>query len=152
MLHMAIRLRGSGCAGSKSRGRSDSSAIAATSSHACEVSPISSFRLRDSEESDAADPTPQELITGMLPKIRRKLSALDDERLVGVLAAGDIRLLRVSWLLAQPHSFRMERRQLLEQRESEREEPPFLAPQEAVALILEGTRGVGAFTYGWWRA
>ena len=81
-------------------------------------------------------------------EVRRALSALDEKLLIKVLAAGDIRLLRVEWLLAQPEGFKMERRQDLEAREM-KGELPLLWPSEAVALVREGNRSVGALSYGW---
>ena len=84
----------------------------------------------------------------MQSEVRRALSALDEKLLIKVLAAGDIRLLRVEWLLAQPEGFKMERRQDLEARES-KGELPLLWPSEAVALVREGNRSVGALSYGW---
>jgi hypothetical protein len=81
----------------------------------------------------------------------RVLSGLDD-RLADALLAGDIKLLRVSWLrrlrglLRQPDWRSLRRRQELE---ALRAESPFLSAEEAVALLRRGTRGVGALTHGW---
>jgi hypothetical protein len=84
-------------------------------------------------------------------EIVRVLSGLDD-RLADALLAGDIKLLRVSWLrrlrglLRQPDWRLLKRRQELE---ALRAESPFLSAEEAVALLRRGTRGVGALTHGW---
>jgi len=84
-------------------------------------------------------------------EIVRVLSGLDD-RLADALLAGDIKLLRVSWLrrlrglLRQPDWRSLRRRQELE---ALRAESPFLSAEEAVALLRRGTRGVGALTHGW---
>eukprot|EP00966_Prymnesium_polylepis_P058823 1362842-Prymnesium_polylepis.1 len=43
------------------------------------------------------------------------LSQLDEERLIIALSREDIRLLCVAWLLAQPESYRLQRRQDLEE-------------------------------------
>ena len=47
------------------------------------------------------------------PEVRKMLTTLDD-RLVKVLESEDIRLVRTTWLLAQPPEFRMAPRQELE--------------------------------------
>ena len=70
-----------------------------------------------------------------------------DERLITVLTNEDIRLLRVKWLLAQR---KIQRRQELEKLErDDRGLSPFLTGEEAVALIRNGAREVGALSYGW---
>ena len=74
----------------------------------------------------------------------RTLSKLDEEQLVPVLQQGDIRLLRPSWLL-QPSITRISWRQDLEALERQGESP-LLSPAEAVALIKQGNRCVGALT------
>ena len=84
----------------------------------------------------------------------RVLSQLDEQRLIKVLLALDIRLLCREWLLAQPNDYRLERRQVLEelQKKLEREEStllPFLSGQAAVELIRNAAREVGALSYGW---
>lgn len=76
----------------------------------------------------------------------RALSHLD-ERLVEVLRAGDIRLVRVSWLVESSVT-RIERRQQLEACDHE-ECSPLLSEEEAVELVQRGTRCVGAVTYPW---
>ena len=76
------------------------------------------------------------------------LSTLDD-KLAEALERGDIRLLRVEWLLAQPDDFRMQRRQDLEMLEQQGGLSPLLSPKEAVALLRNGRREIGALTYGW---
>ena len=73
-----------------------------------------------------------------------------DERLITVLTNGDIRLLRVKWLLAQREDYKIQRRQELEKLErDDRGLSPFLTGEEAVALIRNGAREVGALSYGW---
>ncbi|KOO27955.1 hypothetical protein Ctob_003240, partial [Chrysochromulina tobinii] len=85
------------------------------------------------------------------PEMIRVLSGLDD-RLAEALRAGDIKLLRVSWLRRlrrlrrQPDGRRLKRRQELEALKAE---SPFLSAEEAVALLRRGNRGVGALTHGW---
>jgi hypothetical protein len=85
------------------------------------------------------------------PEIIRVLSGLDD-RLAEALRAGDIKLLRVSWLRRlrrlrrQPDWRSLRRRQELEALKAE---SPFLSAEEAVALLRRGDRGVGALTHGW---
>ena len=55
------------------------------------------------------------------------LSTLDD-RLVAVLEAGDIRLLRVKWVESQPEAYGMQRRQELEALQEEIEKHGGLTP------------------------
>ena len=68
-----------------------------------------------------------------------------DKQLIEVLKRGDIRLLRMKWLHAQPPGYRMQRRQVLEQRERQGEEP-LLSGDEAVELFQNGKREVGALS------
>jgi hypothetical protein len=79
--------------------------------------------------------------------ILRTLSSFDD-RLTRAVANGDIRIVSTGWLLAQPESYRLERRQDLEKRES-RAEAPFLTCDAAAKLIQQHNRGLGALSYGW---
>ena len=73
-----------------------------------------------------------------------------DEPLCECLAAGHIRLLRTAWLEQQPDSYRIQRRQDLEELEADGVSPsPLLRPEEAVELIKRGDRSAGAVTYGW---
>ena len=97
---------------------------------------------------------------GMPLEMRQALSTLD-ERLIAVLRSGYIRLVRASWLLAQPDGFHMPYRQELEALEareaheargrgvwellrgsflSSKKSSPLLSPDEAVALIEKGDR------------
>jgi hypothetical protein len=79
----------------------------------------------------------------------RILSTLDDELVVALLA-GAIRLLRSSWLTLQPADYIVERRQQLEERERNGEEPtPLMSPEEGAALLRRACRCVGAMSYGW---
>ena len=80
------------------------------------------------------------------------LSTLDD-RLVAVLEAGDIRLLRVKWVESQPEAYGMQRRQELEALQEEIEKhgglTPLLSCKEAADLVRNGKREAGALSYGW---
>ena len=76
--------------------------------------------------------------------VRNALSILDN-RVVEVLQAGHIRLVRSSWVLQQPDDYRIERRQELERY---KDASPLLSPDEAVALIRKGTRSAGVLSYG----
>ena len=105
----------------------------------------------DAEESayDEANAALSPEMHSSLPlEIYKALTALDD-RLVEVLARGDICLVRTEWLLAQPDDYRIERRQALEALEHKNGLSPLLTPAEAVALVRKGTRGVGVASHGW---
>eukprot|EP00900_Chrysochromulina_parva_P001866 jgi/Chrpa1/11680/Chrysochromulina_OHIO_Genome00022100-RA len=104
------------------------------------------------DDDDAERPT---MAIGPPPEMIRVLSGLDD-RLAEALRAGDIKLLRVSWLrrlrrlLRQPNGRRLKRRQELEALFlAPGKKSPFLSAEEAVALLRRGNRGVGALTHGW---
>jgi len=105
--------------------------------------------LDDIDDDDDAERPPMAI--GPPPEMICVLSGLDD-RLAEALRAGDIKLLRVSWLrrlrglLRQPDWRSLRRRQELE---ALRAESPFLSTEEAVALLRRGNRGVGALTHGW---
>ena len=108
--------------------------------------------LDDIDDNDIVRPT---AVIGPPPEIICVLSGLDD-RLADVLRAGDIKLLRVSWLrrlrrlLRQPNGRRLKRRQELEALFlAPGEKSPFLSAEEAVALLRRGNRGVGALTHCW---
>jgi hypothetical protein len=60
-----------------------------------------------------------------------------DNRLVEALESEAIRLVRVEWLLAQPPSYRIQRRQVLEA--SKTSPAPLLSAAESVALVRRGT-------------
>ena len=78
--------------------------------------------------------------------VRRALTAFDD-RLVEVLAAAVIHLVRSAWLLAQPAGFQMPYWQELEALERSGTSPsPLVSPADAVALVRQGNRGVGTVT------
>lgn len=86
---------------------------------------------------------------GLPTELFAQLTKFDDP-LIEVLRRGDIRLLRVVWLLAQPPDFRIMYRQQLEELEAQGASPsPLLSPEEAVSLVQRGDRSVGALTYGW---
>ena len=75
-----------------------------------------------------------------------------DGRLLTVLSAGDIRLLRCEWIRSLPPSARMQRRQQLEALEASLPVgalSPLLSPAEAVALVKRAQRCVGVLSYGW---
>ena len=75
-----------------------------------------------------------------------------DDRLIDALEREVIRLLRVEWLLAQPDGFKLPRRQDLEILERSLKGvglSPLLRGEEAVALMRNGEREVGALSYGW---
>ena len=58
--------------------------------------------------------------------------------------------MRSEWLGKQPPEFKMPMRQELEKLEQSGASPsPLLSPDEAVALIREGTRGVGVVSHPW---
>ena len=84
----------------------------------------------------------------------RVLLQLDEQRLIKVLLALDIRLLCRVWLLAQPDDYRLPRRQDLEKLQEKLERDgatllPFLSGSDAVVLIRNAAREVGALSYGW---
>ena len=67
-----------------------------------------------------------------------------------MLEREDIRLLRVAWLLDQPDDYRMQRRQDLERLErADQGMSPLLCGNEAISLMRNGKREVGALSYGW---
>eukprot|EP00966_Prymnesium_polylepis_P162219 3749054-Prymnesium_polylepis.1 len=77
------------------------------------------------------------------------LSSLDDS-LVRILRNGDITFVRVEWLLMQPPTFQMPRRQDLEKLKKNNGLPsPLLSVGEAEKLIRSGERAVGVLSYGW---
>ena len=79
----------------------------------------------------------------------RALSELDSATgVVEALGEGRIRLVRSSWLLKQPVTYRMEKRQRLEERERDGESP-LLEPHEAVDLVRRADRSVGVVSHGW---
>ena len=90
---------------------------------------------------DVTDVTAPSAASGGMPlEMYQALSALD-ERLIAALRSGDIRLVRASWLLAQPDGFHMPYRQELEALEASGVTPsPLLSPDEAVELIEKGDR------------
>ena len=90
-----------------------------------------------------ADPAP------LPPEIHGILTSFDDP-LVKALERGDIRLLRTSWLLAQPDDYRLQNRQELEALEAAGASPsPLMRPEEAAALVRKGTRSAGSVSHGW---
>eukprot|EP00966_Prymnesium_polylepis_P075098 1741880-Prymnesium_polylepis.2 len=95
-----------------------------------------------SVEAPATASEMPDMVTTLLPEMLAALTTLDD-RLCGALLRGDVRLVRVAWLRAQPDSYRLQRRQDLEGGKA------LLTPDEAVALVRKGTRGVGVASHGW---
>ena len=88
-------------------------------------------------------------MTAWPKELYQALTSLDD-RLVEVLANGAIRLVRTAWVQLQPADFKMPMRQELETLEREGASPsPLMSPEEAVALIREGNRGVGVTSHPW---
>ena len=107
-------------------------------------------RQRQSSKVYPLETKAEPLVASVLPtEVLSTLTRIDD-RLVEVLARGDIRLVRVAWLHQQAEDFIMPYRQQLEAMESAGASPsPLLSPEEAVELIRRGDRSVGALTYGW---
>ena len=81
-------------------------------------------------------------------EVLRELRLLDSE-LVASLQRGDIRLLRATWLCAQPDGFLLPNRQELEALEAAGTSSPLLRPEEAVAMIHCSDRRVGVLSHGW---
>eukprot|EP00900_Chrysochromulina_parva_P004336 jgi/Chrpa1/13903/Chrysochromulina_OHIO_Genome00006180-RA len=143
-----MRVRGGGCAASK-----EEPSVGSTQPNALDDVDDTNLDDIDVDYGDAARPTVT--IGAPSEEMIRVLSGLDD-RLADALRAGDIKLLRVSWLqrqrqlLQQPNGRRLKRRQELEALFlAPGEKSPFLSAEEAVALLRRGTRGVGALTHGW---
>ena len=83
------------------------------------------------------------------PAIHHALLKLD-ARIVQTLRKGDIRLLRVAWLLQQPDDYLLQTRQELEALEKTEADPtPLLSFDEATNLIERGDRSLGELTYPW---
>eukprot|EP00966_Prymnesium_polylepis_P072889 1692674-Prymnesium_polylepis.1 len=93
-------------------------------------------------------PPSKQTQSSLSDEMRTALTALDD-RLVEALRCGDILLVRVEWLLAQPVKFRLVRRQQIEALEKNSALSPLLTPDEAVALVRKGNRGVGVVSHAW---
>ena len=111
-----------------------------------EVPPVENVEAFATAEAPEL-PQPAETKTKTMPdEIFGVLTALDD-RLVEVVARGDIRLLSTSWLREQNSDFRIVRRQELAAKVCS--PTPLLRPEEAVALIRRGDRCVGSLSYGW---
>ena len=91
--------------------------------------------------AEAPSEEPCTVVT-LSPEMLAALTILDD-RLCKALLLGDVALVRVAWLRAQPEDYRLQRRQDLDASEA------LLAPKDAVALVRKGTRGVGVVSHGW---
>ena len=98
-------------------------------------------------ESTAALPLADRATAPALSPAMLALSSLDD-RLIERLSCGDIRLLRCSWLLSQPSTYRIQRRQDLQELDG-RSDSPLLSPDEAVALVQRCDRSAGVLSHGW---
>jgi hypothetical protein len=130
-VHAAARGRGGGCAASK---------VAAAGAVAAPA--VGS--------AAAATPAPRALVPAEMLAALTKL----DDRLVEALAAEHIKLVRSTWLLAQPAGYRLPRRQVLEALQEKLEAAgeattPFLRADEAVALVRKGTRAAAVLSHGW---
>ena len=85
----------------------------------------------------------------MAEKVYWTLTAFDDG-LAHALGASTIRLVSSAWFLDQKAGFRLPYRQELEKEERSGVIPsPLLSPRDAVALLRQGRRCVGAVTHGW---
>ena len=131
-VHLAVRGRGGGCCNCKEGGLLEEKSFMTLPEYASDGRSGQAGRdVQEQADVETDDPV-------------RTLSKLDEEQLVPVLQQGDIRLLRPSWLL-QPSTMRISWRQDLEALERQGESP-LLSPAEAVALIKQGNRCVGALT------
>ena len=131
-VHLAVRGRGGGCCNCKIGGLLEEKSFMSVSEHASDGQGGQAARdVQEQADEETDDPV-------------QTLSKLDEEQLVPVLQRGDIRLLRPSWLL-HPSIKRITWRQELEALERQGESP-LLSPAEAVALIKQGNRCVGALT------
>ena len=126
---IGLKLRGGGCCGSKARRYEVPVRVPTAPDHV----------------SIALGAAPTSALTA---EMLTALTALDD-RLVETLGEGHVRLVRVKWLLAQPLEFRLVRRQELEALEAGAALSPLLTPDEAVALVRKGGRGVGVASHPW---
>jgi hypothetical protein len=141
-LQVSMRFRGGGCA--PSRAESPPSAPLDVSDDAPRILG-GSERPRDPVALTSKGALLRNSATDSA-QLLRVLSKLDD-RLIDRLDAGDIRILRASWL-CQPSVARLARRQDLEQLERGGDSP-FLRANEATDLLRRGGRCLGALTYGW---
>ena len=141
-VHLAVRGRGGGCCNCKEGVLKEQSFVTLSENTSDGQAGQSRHGIQQADESVSTLPEGNEaaLTADTMALI---LSELDDS-LVERLRADDIRLLRPSWLL-QPSVKRILRRQELEALEQQGESP-LLRPEEAVALIKQGKRGVGALT------
>lgn len=139
-----LRVRGAGCVGSKKGPRTSENAPTA-SDNDIDLRDIDS----DIQDLDSVEETHEEV----LHELR-----LLDEKLVTTLLRGDIRLLRVSWLVAWASAPAnggriLPNRQELEALEAAADEggegSPLLRPKEAAALFHCADRRVGILSHGW---
>ena len=102
--------------------------------------------LRQISETHGLLITPHHYPSAPAPMLQA-LSRLDD-RLVEVLRSGDLRILRSAWLSQQPDTYRLQWRQELEKLDGQGASSALLSPEEAVALVQQCDRSVGALTHG----
>ena len=102
--------------------------------------------LRQISETHGLLITPHHYPSAPAPMLQA-LSRLDD-RLVEVLRSGDLRILRSAWLSQQPDTYRLQGRQELEKLDGQGASSALLSPGEAVALVQQCDRSVGALTHG----
>lgn len=90
-----------------------------------------------SDEASASSTKPAGGIAGELAadELLRTLSQLDEQRLIGALQREDIRLVRADWLRAQASSYRIERRQALEEAEGRRGALPYGSSHDEIGGV-----------------
>ena len=110
-----------------------------------------------SKELPPAKPPTQATVTERSSVTMPERGVLDDEvlralssdgaNLVDRLQRGDIRLVNTVWLVQQPTTYRIQRRQELETLEASGASPsPLLSSETAVWLLKRGDRSVGALS------
>ena len=114
------------------------------------VAPGTAAETSSPADSLTVEAPPAEAAETLLQRdVHRILTRLDD-RLVTVLCEGWIRVLRSTWLTAQPDDYKLQSRQELEALEATGVTPsPLLSPKEAEAVVRRGDRSLGALTYPW---
>ena len=152
-----MRLKGGGCAASRSEEAPSAGPNPTLPQPLVEEVPSPSQQLDVAEDeaasrSKAARAANERWVArkearAHLSATMRQLSSFDDG-LLEALQLGDMRLVRATWLRAQPPEYRIERRQDLETREGETPSP-LLSSQEALALVCRAARAMGVLTYGW---
>ena len=145
-VHLAVRGRG-GVATFRMHGTYTRSSVRQDSARAESSRPAA---VPSRPPPQPSTPPDDQLAKGRpLTDVLQALTRLDD-RLVGVLASEDIRLVRCEWLERQPPDFKMPMRQELEKLEKEGVTPsPLLSGAEAVRLIREANRSIGVMSHPW---